>query len=120
MEEKKEMNSDIVSRDSAGSNSLCTVLVHLEAGDLLVLGEAPLLSVGLALLDKADSLKYVAAKVLIDLPATKVGLANVRITNMVWSRRGTSGLRYWCSRGGSWSLWWWLSDGVRSFLGVDS
>merc|ERR1719154_747634 len=40
------MNSDIVSRDSAGSNSLCIVLVHLEADDLLVLGEAPLTSTG--------------------------------------------------------------------------
>ena len=46
MEEKKEMNSDKMSRDSAGFNSLCTVLVHLEAGDLLVLGEAPLPSTG--------------------------------------------------------------------------
>ena len=77
MEVEKKMNSDKMSGDSAGFNSLCTVLVHLEAGDLLVLGEAPLLSVGLALLDKADSLKYVAAKVLIDLPATKVGLAAI-------------------------------------------
>ena len=87
------MNSDKMSGDSAGFNSLCTALVHLEAGDLLVLGEAPLPSVGLALLDKADSIETVAARVLVDFPATKVGLANVRDTIMNWSRSGISGLR---------------------------
>ena len=87
------MNRDKMSGGSAGFNNLCTDLVHLEAGDFLVLGDALLPSVGLALLDKADSPKHVAARVLIDFPATNVSLANVRVTVMNWSRSGISGLR---------------------------
>ena len=83
------MNSDKRSGDTA---------VHLETGDLLVLGVAPLPSVGLALHDKADSLKHVAAKVL------------------NWRRNSIANLRWWGLRGGSWSWWRCLSDGVRSSL----
>ena len=68
------MQVDIWSGDIGGLTSLCTctLLVQLEAGVLLVLGVAPLPSVGLALLDKADLLEHVAARVHVDSPATKV------------------------------------------------
>ena len=48
-------------------------------GDLLAVGVARLLSVGLILVDKNDFLHVVAARVLVDFIATNVSLVNARV-----------------------------------------
>ena len=71
---------DIHRSGDIGLNNLCAVLVQLELGAFLVLGVTRLLSVGLAMLVKDDSLKHIAAGVPDDSTATNVSLANVRVT----------------------------------------
>merc|ERR1719452_269811 len=82
-----------------GLDDPSAVFVHLDVGDLLVLG------VRLALVDKYYLLNLMAVRVLVDSIASNVGLANVRVIllNCCWSRIDSR-------------RWWWLSDWVRSSL----
>lgn len=91
-----------------GLNDPSAVLVHLNSGELLVLGVACLLGVRLTLVDKDDLLDLMAVRVLVDTIAPNVGLANVRSVLLSWCR----------SRIDCWR-WGWSSYGVRS-LRVDS
>ena len=89
---------DFLKSGGIAFNNLSTALVQLDVGDPLVLGVARLLRVGLTMLDKDVFLKHVAAR------------------DLNWRRNSIAILRRWGLRGGSWSWWRCLSDGVRSSL----
>ena len=106
------MDSDIVSRDSAGFNSLCTGLVHLEAGDLLVLGETPPPSTG------QDGDKVSVMEVAREMDSDILSIDSAGFNSLCTLAHLEAGDLL--VLGGIWSLWWWLIDGFRFSLWVDS
>ena len=69
----------LVDNTRVNGGDIHPVPVHLHVSDLLVLGVARLLSVGLILVFKDDSLTFVGARVLVHLIAINVSLAIARV-----------------------------------------